>query len=306
MIRRLRLTDVPLQLLPGHLAAHDLAVTRDELFGGSHRLSPLQLLRWTLTSANREHYLASTRNGRLDALAVVRPRRGRKAWEIAHLFSVAGADRAVADLLERAVAFVAFNRGERLFLRVPLDATAQRLAERSGFRRAYTEDAFALARPMVGDMHGQSLSVRPPLPSDSYDIFRLYNATFPAAARSVTAVTLDQFQDAYESGLGSVREYVWIDQDQVRGWLRLDQHGESVIVDAILHPDESERVPLFTSYVAQLAWGHKHSSWIVPDHQPALAQVLAERGWQHSSSYAVMARAVARPVHEPGLAAARA
>ncbi|MDA0799448.1 MAG: hypothetical protein O2826_04980 [Chloroflexi bacterium] len=306
MIRELRLTDVPLQLFPGRLAAQDLATTRNEMSGDPHRLSPLQLALWSLAPRKREHHLASVRNGRLEALAALQPRRGPRAWEISHLFAVAGADTALTDLLERVVGFVASQRGERLFLRVPFEGSAQHVAERSGFRKAYTEEVFTLARPMTGDLHGPSLNVRPSLLSDTYAIFRLYNATFPAAARAVIALTLDQWQDGYEHGRGHVREYVWIHDDQVRGWFRIDQHGASVMVDAILHPDESERVPLLASYVAQLAWGHQHSSWIVPDHQPDVARVLVERGWQHSSTYAVMARVVATPVDEPGLAAARA
>jgi hypothetical protein len=306
MIRELRLTDVPLQLLPGRLAAQDLVTTRDEMSGSPHRLSPLQLARWSLALRTQEHHLASERNIRLDALAVLRPRCGPKAWEIAHLFAVVGASTALTDLLERSVGFVASQRGERLFLRVPLGGAAQQLAERSGFRRAYAEDVFTLARPMASDLHGPSLNVRPPLPADDYDIFRLYNSTLPTAARAMIGLTLGQWHDAHEQGLGRVREYVWIHQEQIRGWFRLDQYRASVVVDAILHPDESERVSLFASYVAQLAWGHRHPSWIVPDYQPALRRVLIERGWQHSSSYAVMARVVATPVREPRLAPARA
>jgi hypothetical protein len=65
-------------------------------------------------------------------------------------------------------------------------------------------------------------------------------------------------------------------------------------------------VPLFASYVARLAWRHRHSSWIVTEHQLAIARVLSEQGSQHSGSYAVMARAVVRPLHEIALAAATA
>ena len=306
MIRELRLTDVPLQLLPGRLAAQDLVTTRDEISGRPHRLSPFQLARWSLPLRKQERYLASERNTRLDALAVVRPRCGPKAWEVAHLFAVDGANTALTDLLERSVSFVASQRGERLFLRVPLDGAAQQLAERSGFRRAYTEDVFTLARPMASDLHGPSLNVRPPLPADNYDIFRLYNATHPAEARAMIGLTLDQWHDSREQGRGRVREYVWVHEERIRGWFSLDHHRTSLTVEAVLHPDESDRVPLFASYVAQLAWGHRHPSWIVPDHQRALGPALVERGWQHSSSYAVMARVVARPVKEPGLAPVRA
>ena len=36
---------------------------------------------------------------------------------------------------------------------------------------------------------------RPPLPSDTYGIFRLYNAAYPATARAGIGVTLDQWQE---------------------------------------------------------------------------------------------------------------
>jgi hypothetical protein len=306
MTRELRLTDVPLQLLPGRLAAQDLVTSRDELTGAPHRLSPLQLARWTIAPRKYERHLASARNGRLDALAVLQRRRGPRAWEIGHLFAAPGADTGVTDLLERAIAFVASQRGERLFLRVPLGSPAQHLAEIAGFRSAYTEQVLSLNRPLASELHAASLDVRPPLPADSYAIFRLYNATFPPAARAVIGLTLDQWQDSAEGGRGHAREYVWTREGQIRGWIRLDQHRASLTLDAILHPDESDQAPVFTSYIAQLAWGHRHPSWIVPDHQPAIARALVERGWQHARSYAVMARTVATPVDEPSLAPARA
>lgn len=308
MIRELRLTDVPLQLLPGRLAAQDLVTTRDEISGAPHRLTPLQLAWWSVYPGKRQMRLASSSNGRLRALAALRPRRGPKAWEITHLFATADADTALADLLERAVGLVASHRGERLFMRVPLDSPMQQRAERAGFRQAYAEDIFTLARPMTSDLHGASLNVRPPLPADSYDLFRLYNATVPTEARALIGVTLDQWRDSYEPApaRASVREYVWVHQDQLRGTIRLDQHRNAVTVDATLHPDETERTSLFASYVAQLAWGHRRPSWIVPGYQPALARALAERGWQHTSSYAVMTRVVATPIEQPGFAPARA
>ena len=306
MTRELRLTDVPLQFLPGRLAAQDLATTRKEMPGGPYRLSLLQLARWSVAPRKHEHYLASAGDARLNALAVLRPRRGPKAWEIAHLFAAPGADTAIVDLFARAVAFVASQRGERLFLRVPLDCTTQHMAERAGFRQAYTESVFTLALPMASDLHAPSLDMRPPLPVDAHDIFRLYNAAYPAAARALIGQTLDQWQSSYERGRGRVREYIWIHQSQLHGWVRIDQHGASVTVDAILHPDETNHVSDFASYVAQLTRGHRTPSWIVPDHQPALTQALTARGWQHASSYAVMVRVVARPVEEFGLTPARA
>ena len=302
MIRDLRLIDVPLQFLPGHLSAQNLVTTRDEISGSPHRLSPLQLACWSLSLRNQEHCVASDRNTRLNALAVVRPRQGPKSWEIAHLFTVEGTNTALADLLERSVGFVASQSGERLFLRVALDCSVQKLAEQSGFRRLYTEDVFTLHRPMPRTPDSPLLNVRPPLAADSYDIFRLYNATHSAAARASMGLTLEQWHDSREKSLGRAREYVWIHQERIHGWFSLDHHRTSLTLEAVLHPDEFDWAGPFVSYVAHLAWGHYYPSWIVPDHQPAIESALVAQGWQHSRRYAVMARTVARTVTEAGMA----
>lgn len=306
MIRDLRLIDVPLQFLPGHLSAQNLVTTRDEISGTPHRLSPLQLARWSLSLRNQEHCLASDHNTRLNALAVVRPRQGPKSWEIAHLFTVDGANTALTDLLERSVGFVASQSGERLFLRVVLNGSVQKLAEQTGFRRLYTEDIFTLHRPMPRIPDRPLLNVRPPLSADSYEIFRLYNATHSPEARASMGLTLEQWHDSRERSIGRVREYVWIHQERIHGWFSLNHHRTSLTLEAVLHPDEVEEAGPLVSYVAHLAWGHDYPSWIVPDHQPAIGSALVEQGWQHSRRYAVMARAVGRTVTEPGLAPVRA
>ena len=306
MIRGLRFTDVPLQLLPGRLPGQDLATAHEEIATTSHRLSPLELARWSVAPAKNERHFAADRHGRLEALAILRPRRGPRAWEVAHLFAVSDGDQAVADLLERTVGFVASQRGERLFIRVRSGSPIQQVAERSGFRSAGTEDVYSLPHAMTGDLQTSGLDMRPPLSADTYGMFRLYNATFPPMARAAIGLTLDQWLDSGECGLSNTREYVWERQGGIGGWVRLIQRGRSVAIDALLHPDEDARTASFVSYVARLAWGHRRPTWIVPTHQTAVARELKGRGWQHARSYVVLARTVATPVADLAFAPGRA
>jgi len=283
MIRGLRLTDVALQLLPGRLPGEDLATTHDEIARAKHHLRPIELARWSVAPSRNERHFVVTRDGRLDALSVLRLRHGPRAWEVAHLFARRGVDEAVADLLERAVAYVASRRGERLFLRVAHRSPIQQIAETAGFRVVVAEEVYTLARPMAGDLHTPGMDVRPP----------------------AIGLTFDQWQDSLESGSG-VREYVWEHQGSIRGWVRLDQRGLSVAVDALIHPDEGNQAAAFVSYVAQLAWGHRSPTWIVPAQQAALVEALESRGWQHSRAYVVLARTVATPIREVAFGAVRA
>ena len=305
MIRGLRLTDVPLQLLSGRLPGEDLATTHDEITRAKHHLRPIELARWSVAPSRNERHFAVTRHGRLDALSVLRLRHGPRAWEVAHLFAGRGVDEAVADLLERAVAYVASRRGERLFLRVAHRSPIQQIAETAGFRVVVAEKVYTLAHPMAGDLHTLGMDVRPPLPADRYGIFRLYNAAYAPEARAAIGLTLDQWQDSLESGSG-MREYVWEHQGSIRGWVRLDQRGSSVVVDALIHPDEGNQAAAFVSYVAQLAWGHRSPTWIVPAQQAALVEALESRGWQHSRAYVVLARTVATPIREVAFGAVQA
>jgi hypothetical protein len=239
-------------------------------------------------------------------MAILKRRSGPRAWEIAHLYCDNRPEERLPSLLERAVGFVASQRGERLFLRVTHETPAEEIAQGCGFRPLFIEDVFSMERPMVTDADPGMLQLRPPLPADTYGIFRLYNAAYPASARSVMGVTLDQWKDSVEPGLGKVREYMWTQEQAVRAWVRFDQVRHVLLIDAMVHPDQAGEVPGLVAYVAQLAWGHRQPVWLVPGHQPAVARALADRGWARKQRYTLMARTAATPVEEPALAAARA
>ena len=306
MIRQLRLTDLLTQILPGRLAVDDCAVTRDEIGTPPRRLTPAQIAAWSLSPSAGAHPIVAGTHTRLDALAVLRTRCGPKAWEVAHLFAADGRDDDVASVLQQAASFASKKRGERLFLRLPYESGAQLIAQSTGFREAFTEDVYRLPRPMSGDLHAPSLNVRPPLPSDTYGIFRLYSAVSSSSTRSAVGLTLDQWQDACERPRGDVREYVWEHNQHVAAWVRLAHRGGSLTVDAMLHPDEKQMAHALVMIVARLAWGHKESSWVVPSAQPGIAEALRQRGWRRTQTYTMLVRPLAAHVEEPRLAAASA
>ena len=306
MIRHLRLTDLPRQLLPGGLQTEDLAQTRSELAAPTHHLTPLQLARWSLSSSKEQHPLAAVRNGTLGALALLHARNGPRAWEVAHLFGNGAAMEELQSVLEQSVAYIGSRGGERLFLRVLHRSPVQDVAQRAGFFPAYTEEVFSLNRPMFADTSLPPFHIRPPLPVDAYALFRLYNAALPSAARAAAGLTFDQWQDAREAAQGMAREYVWEKEGRIRGWVRFDQTGDVLSIEAMLHPEEGVSAPLLVGHAAHFAWGHARAVWIVPSFQPAIAHTLASRAWTPSGNYAVLIRSAAIPAEEPALMPARA
>lgn len=306
MTRQLRLTDLLTQILPGRLAADDRVVTHDEIGVPRHRLTPAQIAKWSLSPSSGLHPIAAGGYARLEVLAVLRARYGPKAWEVAHLFAAAGANAQIESVLQQAARFVASRHGERLFIRLPEGSDETIIAKRTGFREAFNEDVYKLPRAMPGDLHAPSLNVRPPLPSDTYGIFRLYSAVLTSSARAAVGLTLDQWQDSREGSQKHVREYVWEHDQRVTAWLRLAQHGSALTVDAMLHPDAKDVADALVMYVARLAWGHEEPSWVVTSSQPGIAEALAQRGWRHTETYTVLVRPLAVYAEDLGLAAASA
>ena len=142
MIRGLRLTDLPLQLLPGRLAGEDQACTHGELGNAARRLTRTELARWSLSASPRQLPLAAVHGGKIDAVGVLRTRQGPRSWEVAHLFVDGGCVDELTTLLERAVAHIGARGAERLFLRTPLESPVVQAAKRAGFFPAFTEEVF--------------------------------------------------------------------------------------------------------------------------------------------------------------------
>ena len=306
MIRGLRLTDLPLQLLPGRLAGEDQACTHGELGNAAHRLTRTELARWSLSASPRQLPLAAVHGSKLDAVGVLRTRQGPRSWEVAHLFVDGGCVDELTTLLEGAVAHIGARGAERLFLRTPLESPVVQAAKRAGFFPAFTEEVFALNRPMMVDPHSPPLLLRPLAPSDTVGLFWLYNRTQTASVRAAAGLTMDQWLDSREPCGNEVRDYVWERGGQLRGWVRFDGAGDVLTLDAALHPDEGAVAPRLVTYAARLAWGHKTPRWVVPSHQPAIGRALQQRGWQVRGSYAVLILPTALRVREPSLTFAQA
>ena len=306
MIRHLRLTDLPRQLLPGRLDGEDLAYTRAEMARGANPLTPLRLAQWSFSPSKAQCPLASLQEGVLGALAVLRTRRGPRAWEVAHLFAAESATDEVQALLERAVGYVSSRGGERLFIRLPHRSPVQEIARLAGFQPAFTEEVFLLRHSMVPDPEAPSLDMRPPLSADMYGVFQLHSRALPSSVRAAVGLTLDQWQDFREEASGAIREYVWESEGRIRAWLQLDRGGGSLTFGAMLHPDEGGVTPALVSYATHLVQDHRRPIWVAPSYQPGLGPYLEHRGWELQGSYAVLVRPVAIRIEEPALIPAQA
>ena len=302
MIREFHLSDLPRQLVPGRLDSQDLAHTREALLTPEHRVSLLELAWHTMGPSPRRHALAVVEGAQVLAVAVMRPRSGSGAWELAHLYaSPRWMDRCEA-LLERCGVYVGNRGAERLFLRVLEESPLLEVARRTGFFACHTEHVYELHRHITDADRSSLLRLRSPTPADLYSLFQLYNACAPPAVRSAYGLTLEQWRDAQEVLSGEVEQYVWDREGKLIGWLRLARHGGAVTVDALLHPEVGSAAPLLWGAVARLASPHRRLAWVVTGHQTALQNVLGEAGWELTRTYTVLIKTLAERVAQMNMA----
>ena len=90
------------------------------------------------------------------------------------------------------------------------------------------------------------------------------------------------------------RAYAWEFDDQIYEWLKLAQQGQTIIVDALLHPDGAPR----------RAEGHNQA--VGPGYPPILALARKHAGWRLGLDYTVVVRPQAESVSDTSFAPARA
>jgi hypothetical protein len=306
VIRELRISDLPRQLLPGGLSGYDLAWSREALAAAKQRLSLLELANFSLAPASSHHALVMLEGLHLRALAVVRPRRGMRSWELLHLYSAPEALVRCGDLLERCSAYVAQQGGERLFLRLSHESPLMVVARRSGFFPGFAEEVYRLSERVDSQTATPHLSLRPTSQADLYALFRLYNACVPTSVRSAFGFTLDQWLDSQENPPGRLAEFVWERDDVVRGWLRAVRRAGTFTMDAMLHPREDTLASLVCEEAMRLVGTNDHPQWLVPGHQPALASALRQKGWTVTHNYRVLVKPLAKGVREMSMSPVRA
>ena len=307
MIRQLHLSDLARQMLPGRLSGFDMVCPTEALGAPAHRLTMLEVAKYSMTPPSASPYpLALVEGLHLHALAVVRPRRSARAWELSHLYVSPTAQVPIGDLLDRCSAHAAQQGAERIFLRVPEESPLREAARRSGFFPGFTEAVYHRQSPPVSDRPVPHLSLRPPFAADQYNLFRLYNACVPASVRSAFGLTMDQWVASQETPPGKAVDYVWERYGELRCWVRIvNQHGVFRL-EAMLHPEEKAASFLVCDEALRMVVASAVPMWVVPSYQPAMARALRETGWTDTHRYVVLIKPLAKGVEELSMSAVRA
>ena len=270
-------------------------------------LSPATVARGLVLNRRMEWYSVCAEGTRLRALASVRIRSGPRAWEVQCLHSFPEAVEEVTELLERLCIVAGEHGGERVFLRVPTSSPVVEAVKRAGFLPYAQETLYRLESPPSAISTPVEL-LRPCIPADEYDLFRLYNASAPSVVRSAYAITFDEWRDARDPSEKRERQGLYEDQECLRGWVRVANRKQHINrMELMLHPEEKATV-----WEHLVGWGLQQGEHgapflaLVSDHQSSLASVLGESGFRPVGEYLAMVKSVAIRVKDSALAPAGA
>ena len=307
MIRNLHFTDLTRQVIGGRLRGPDHAFTRGRLVGPIHEFSFFELAQLGLApSLLQRQALAMVSGVHLLAVSVVRPRQGPRAWEVAHLYVSPKGEKGCDALLEECVVSVGEQGGERLFWRMEDGSPMETVAWHTGFVAGPHEQVYVLGGEASAQDRFAMLQMRPMTSVDLHDVFRLYNATVPAAIRSAYALTMDQWQDARERTTGAADEFVWEREGHLRGWVRVVYEGERPTIEAMLHPDEGAVSRLLCGEALRLSGRGKQPAWVLQEHQLELLSALEQNGWILEQEYRLFIKSLAKPVKQVSMSAVQA
>lgn len=271
---------------------------------GGHRLfSPAGFLWEYLRTRPRGAAWVAGKGIKASGLASARPRSGPTAWIVDHLVTPRHDEGPCCELLEKAAVHAGRRGAERLFLQLLDDDQLVEMVRPSGF--------VPCAQVLLLTLPGQSplldmapvSGLRKREPSDDLPLFRLYNATTPADARSGIGVTLEQWKDAQEPRQRGTQELVLEERDGLKGWLRLDVHRMWTTVRLSVQPGWEGDITSLVA-LAQQESGARILWWEVPESDGGLRLVLERVGFEATGSYRLMVKFLAVRVKKPVLATA--
>ena len=308
MIRALRGTDLVLLVGFGGRALPNQAKTRQSLGkeeGGAHSWEAF-LTTWLALEGH--HTWIATDDGRIQGLISARQRQGHAAWEVNHLFLAEDGpceDTCLA-LLEH-VAAAPEAQVEKVFLRLTQESPLVDIARRAGYYPYLTEILYTWQQAHP------SPSLLPTYPNlrrrasaDDPELFRLYQAAVPETVRRAEAMTYREWRESREATQRGKKEFVWLREGSITGWLRLTSSGGTGQLDLLAHPQEEEGLDRMLEYGLASLSASATLLCLAAQGQETLRRQLELAGFIPSATYIAFVKQRAVRLPQRGLVPATA
>ncbi len=296
MIRTLRLSDIPRQFLSTRLKSSDLLSTYSKM--SRKRSNPPNLARWTLPFIKDRIALGSFHDNQLHAMVLLKARQRSSVWEVSHAFCTPLGYNDMEELLTTSIRMATASGADRVFLRYENSSPADEPAKRAGFREAYTEDL------MIGSIRPSKfkpLELQKLQHSDLSGVYGLHSSVAPLNMKFAIGMTFEQWFATREDSEGYIQEYVFTEGLVTVVWLHINWQRNSIIADAILHPEYKLSVDALIEAAYRIIGYQKQVYWIVRSHESIIANALIEKGWRIDSSFTVLVKPVAKFVQQTSM-----
>lgn len=305
--RGVRPTDLPALVSFDGRVFRNEAVTWDRLSRAHEPPSVVEsALEGMLSFATGRHTWISVDGQRIRALVSGRKRGGQAVWEVDTLLATDEEPAMAPGLLQQLAEEARSSGAIRVLLRLAEGSPALPIAATAGFVAFRRERRYALRSP-IPQVHAGRLQgvVRGRVDSDTQALFRLYNATVPAASRFHEAATLQEWRALRErAGSRRHREIVLEDEDGApSAWLRVARDGGAVrLMPVLLATDRTvDLEALVLEALAPLVARRTPEVIValVPDHLAGVEHALRGLGFEPEAEYVVLARKLASAAKLP-------
>ncbi len=272
------------------------AVTLESLGADEHRSRPLNVALAQWLHLGRRMWV-NVDGREVHGIATARDLGARSAWVIDTLIDAGSAghgDEVIADLLAQAVEAARRAGVTHLLLRTATDASAREPAMQAGFRPALPERLWTGSLSALPPAPG--VTIRDATSADQQALFQLYSRSAPAEARSMLAMTLDEWQ--------ALRERRW---SRGGGELLAEVNGRPVATltfseaqgrlqfELTAEPDADAAVRTLLGAMQENV-GETEALTLVPRHAGSIEQVLLAQGFQPDREYVLQAHRLRQPV----------
>lgn len=232
-------------------------------------------------------------DGDIFGIALSRRRSMLTTWDLKHLWIDPDKVSDPGKLLSLLCQLTANHGCDRIFVRLRRDDQAVDSIKNAGFTYCKEEFLYRFSG-RKSEWNDFESGVRPRIPTDDYNLFRLYNSSTPISIRTTVGMTFDQWRGSIEQSKSST-EFVSEVDGQMAGWLRTIGSKKSSIFEMTIHPEHKGVSKTLLEFALKHLQSVPSISCLVPNYQPAFQSLLTENGFVLDKKFITLVRPIAAP-----------
>lgn len=248
--------------------------------------------------ASGRHTWISVQGQAIRALVSARQRGNHTAWEVDCLIAATEDEGVIIGLLEQVAAAAGHAGVLRIFLRLENGSDLLSPARRAGFIPYADEQLFRAEGAVNATALRGEFNALPYQTSDSFALYRLYNAAVPETVRRLEAPTFQHWLATSERRMAgrTKHNYIVRHNDEAVAQIRVSRERGLVKMDICAHPSIAGQVPGLIDLACGFAGARRPIFCLVPSYATALEREIQRAGFTLDGEYVALVRRTATPL----------